>query len=58
MIKSPLQLVQLQNVASFNEIGQKVHEKLHSQKLGVNWAVDKYTDRAESKTFFDYIYET
>ena len=35
--KSPLQLVQLQNIVSFNEIGQKVPEKFHSQKLGDNW---------------------
>ena len=35
--KSPLQLVQLQNVASFKEIGQNVQEKLHSQTLGDNW---------------------
>ena len=38
IIKSPLQLVLLQNVASFNENGQKVQEKLHSQKFGDIWA--------------------
>ena len=29
-------LVYVQNVASFNKIGQKVEKKLHSQKLGNN----------------------
>ena len=52
-----MQLVQLQNVASCNEIGHKVQEKLHSQKLVDNWA-DRDTDGAESKAFLDCIYET
>ena len=58
-MKSTLQLVQLYNVACFNEIGQKDQAKLHSQKLCDNWteirtepnlrpSLTVYTKRKES----------
>ena len=43
---------------NFNEIGQNIKGKLHSQNLGDNWQMERDTDWAESKVFCDCINET